>query len=182
MDKKPKIIIPSSGRRGVHTTPFLDWAREYGATFPGHVSKKELVRIFSQSKMAVFLGAHGQNDRGPLEALSSGCPVIIGSPTYHTPALYKMSSNHACCLLGVNAVDRYELIAMHIEKFLSNADNCSDPYQRKKRIANEFKSLLGFGNSYSDMAKLLLLISNLPPERRFKESTMQMLQRIQKGE
>lgn len=177
---KPKIIIPSSGRRGIRTTPFLDWAMEYGATMPGHVPRKELVNIFAQSKMAVFLGTHGQNDRGPLEALSCGCPVVIGSPDYHTSILSKMDSDYIRTIPGAGAVDRYHNVVEHIKYFLSKADE-AESYKRKKRVAREFKKHLGFEKSYNNMAELFLLIQNFGPEFMFKESVLRILQHTKKG-
>jgi hypothetical protein len=45
---------------------------------PGMVPRETYSDILNQSKLAVFLGRGGQNDRGPLEALSCGTQLLLG--------------------------------------------------------------------------------------------------------
>jgi hypothetical protein len=50
---------------------------------PGMVTRQQLNEIFNQSCLTVFLTEGGQGDRGPMESLSAGTPVIIRNPKRH---------------------------------------------------------------------------------------------------
>lgn len=58
---------------------------------PGMVPRHVLRTLYSQSKVYIHLGVAGQNDRGVLEAMACGLPVILANTQYHAPFLYKDS-------------------------------------------------------------------------------------------
>jgi hypothetical protein len=44
--------------------------------------------LYNKSKLFVYLGGGGQNDRGPLEALRTGTPIIVCNPARHHECVY----------------------------------------------------------------------------------------------
>ena len=85
-----KYVMPGAIKRGVHTNHILKNVRESGIHVhtPGHVPRSKLNEYYNRSKLFVYLGNSGQNDRGPLEAMSVGCPILLGGTTRHSPVLY----------------------------------------------------------------------------------------------
>lgn len=89
--KHLSAVMPGAIRHGVETNKMISKLKDLNVDFIGrHINRKELVQIFNESKISIFFGTHGQNDRGPLESLSCGTPVIIGSPKYHTKAFQEI--------------------------------------------------------------------------------------------
>lgn len=89
--KNLKCIMPGAPRRGVETGKIREKISNHGldVEIVGKVSRHKLCSIFNRSRFFIHLGTHGQNDRGPIEALACGTPLIIGSPSYHSPILYE---------------------------------------------------------------------------------------------
>lgn len=87
--KNLKAVFPCGGGKGIHTTPALQLLSELDVAHPGFVSRDELRRIYNQSKLFVHLGGGGQNDRGPLEAMRCGTPVVIATPKRHGRVTYE---------------------------------------------------------------------------------------------
>lgn len=88
--KNLKAILPGYGNRGTQTSQIMTKIHDHGlnVTITGMLSREHLnATVFNRSKIGMFLGTHGQGDRGPLEALSSGLPLIIGSRRYHSPTV-----------------------------------------------------------------------------------------------
>ena len=87
-----KCIMPGAIKRGVHTNHILPKIKEHGlnVALPGMVSRAEVCNYMNRSKVFIYLGNSGQNDRGPLEALSCGCPVILGGTSRHSPIFADM--------------------------------------------------------------------------------------------
>jgi len=46
----------------------------------GMVDRSALNAIYNKTSLYVHLGGGGQNDRGPIEALSCGCNVLLEPP------------------------------------------------------------------------------------------------------
>lgn len=82
-------VMPGAPRRGLKTIRMINekLKRAKYVDMRGHVHRTELRKIFNDSKYFLHFGAHGQNDRGPLEALACGTPSVIASPKYHAPFL-----------------------------------------------------------------------------------------------
>ena len=88
----PKCIMPGAMRHSTQTNTLINEFPKYGIIAPGMLDRKGLAKVFNQSKIAVFLGSGGQNDRGPLEAMQCGCNLLIASPQYHSPVVYENTS------------------------------------------------------------------------------------------
>jgi len=123
LDGRPprKYVLPGAIKRGVHTNHILKNVREAGIHVhtPGHVHRSKLNEYYNRSKLFVYLGNSGQNDRGPLEAMSVGCPIMLGGTTRHSPILYK---NTVGCKVvtdpnnpAVTAGEIREMIDLHTE-------------------------------------------------------------------
>jgi hypothetical protein len=156
-DESITAVLPGSPRRGAKTVEMLDQIyrkcpEKIVISHIGHVHKEELVKVYQRSKVAMFLGSHGQNDRGPLEASSCGCLVGIGSPAYHTCLL-----KHPCLSFTPIDIDDYDLIAMLLKKLL---DGCE---KGRMERAECFRNKLGFFKSWFTMMCLLdMLWTNKP--------------------
>ena len=46
---------------------------------PGMLPRTKLAEVFNQSSITIFMGQGGQNDRGPLESLACGTPILLAS-------------------------------------------------------------------------------------------------------
>jgi len=58
-------------------------------TMPGMVSRLEVGKILNRSKLFVHVGGAGQNDRGVLESMACGTPVMLANTQYHAPFTFK---------------------------------------------------------------------------------------------
>ena len=89
----PRCILPGAARKGVRSSSIINRIKQHAldVSIPGEVTKEGLCQIFNESKFFIHLGTHGQNDRGPIEALACGTPLIIGSPQYHSPIINEVS-------------------------------------------------------------------------------------------
>jgi len=63
----------------------------------GMVGRKTVNQIYNKSKLFVYLGGGGQNDRGPLEALCCGTQIIICNPARHHEVCYLDPTVNAVC-------------------------------------------------------------------------------------
>jgi len=84
----PTAIMPGSLRRSLHTAQMIkDPILSNEVELPGMLNKRELARVFSESKVFLHLGGGGQGDRSVLEAHACGIPVVIKTPKRHSPLL-----------------------------------------------------------------------------------------------
>jgi len=107
---KLKCVLPGPWARGVHTAKIKEKIRKHNldVTITDYLSREELAEHMNRSRVFAHLGSGGQGDRGPLEAMSCGCPIIIGFPKYHAP----WTHNHSFCYTGDPG--DYNDIAKHI--------------------------------------------------------------------
>ena len=94
--KNLKCVMPGAFRHGVQTNQIIENIRKQGLDIdlPGMLPREELVKIYNQSKLFMHLGSGGQGDRGVIEALRCGCPVLIGFPQYHAPFTYETNLSY----------------------------------------------------------------------------------------
>jgi len=87
-------VLPGAFRHSTHSSQIRDKINTYhlDVKITGMLPRKQLAVVLNQSRLFVHLGSSGQNDRGPLEALHCGCPIVIGSPSYHSPMVYNNES------------------------------------------------------------------------------------------
>jgi len=91
LDPEWKCVMPGALKKGVHTNHIIPTIKERGLNVetPGMVPRVKLNEYYNRSKVFVYLGNSGQNDRGPLEAMSVGCPIILGGTSRHSPVLWE---------------------------------------------------------------------------------------------
>jgi hypothetical protein len=96
LGREIRCVMPGAERRGVMTARMFSVIRgaKLDVLMPGMVSRQVLNRIYNASKVFVHLGQGGQGDRGPIEALRCGCPLVIGYPQYHAP--WTVADNSFC--------------------------------------------------------------------------------------
>lgn len=84
-------IMPGAFHGGAKTSKILKTLEndKLKITMPGMMSRIELNDIYNQSKYFIHLGEGGQGDRGPLEAMTCGVPVIIGNTRRHSRVVYQ---------------------------------------------------------------------------------------------
>ncbi|MEW6265761.1 MAG: glycosyltransferase [Thermodesulfobacteriota bacterium] len=111
--RRLRCILPGAFHHGERTSRIKSMIREHDlvVVLPGMVSRPQLCRLYNESRLFLALGSHGQGDRGPIEALACGTPVIIGFPQYHAPWTRQLS----CC---IENPDQPETIAAHIQTVL----------------------------------------------------------------
>jgi len=155
--KNLKCILPGSMKyRGTQTPQIAPKINKHGlyVEMPGFVDRYELNKIYNRSKVYVYLGNSGENDRGPLEATSVGCPTILGGTTRHAPFLRS-------CKIGiiiskdptnpaVVASEIHEMLAIHTEGL-------------RQHVADHFDKYNGFDSVViPQMARLFNIIRNNP--------------------
>lgn len=115
--KSLKAVMPGGFYRGFETRQIQEKVRKHGldVEIPGMVPRDRLSEYYSQSKLYIHLGAAGQNDRGPLEAMACGCPIILGNPKFHAPFLY---ADKRFCTVVRNQLNPYS-VAEEIQQALS---------------------------------------------------------------
>lgn len=148
-----RTIMPGAARKGVRSSQMHDKIKRHGldVTIPGELSKGELRRTFNESKCFIHLGTHGQNDRGPLEALACGTPLIIGSPYYHSPIVNEIAH------VPTNINDFNE-VAVKLEGWLKKYNRLT-----KDTVYQYYKRNHSFDISYVRMKSLLQIMDQFEP-------------------
>ncbi len=126
-----RAVLPGSFRRSTHTLKIHDTIAEHGLDVhvTGGVSRTEVARILNQSWLYLHLSHSGQNDRGAMEALRCGTPIVLTTPNRHAPFLVK---DDAVCLVTEHAQDPAALAA-EVQERLYRA---SAPGQRERAYAH----------------------------------------------
>lgn len=114
-------IMPGSMKRGTGTSQIIEQINKHNLMvhMPGMISHKTLCDFYNQSRLFVHLGGAGQNDRGPLEAMSCGTPVILANEKYHAPCITGSNTPYS---FHVDA-DEPVLAARQIHYALNMIDN-----------------------------------------------------------
>ena len=104
-----KCIMPGSRKNGTFTNRMFDMLKSHriNVITPGTIDRKELNKVYNQSKYFIHLGGGGQGDRGVLEAMACGCPTITGNETRHS----KITYNNKKISTVISANDNVEAIA-----------------------------------------------------------------------
>lgn len=78
-------VLPGAPRRGKRTNKIYSDIVDHDLKIDvvGLLSRSKMNEIYNQSKLFVYLGYGGQNDRGPLESLRCGTPILIASFNRH---------------------------------------------------------------------------------------------------
>lgn len=159
-----RAVLPGSLRRGIETNniPYLIKKHNLDVAMPGMVPREEMTKIYNSSRWFVHLTTHGQNDRGPLEAMSCGCPVAILDHRRHSPIIYK--NNSVCVRIPSDAKADY--IARSLR-----AMNTSWHEDKRKEVQQHFKCESDFDDVILPrMEDLFYLMANSPPNVLSKET------------
>lgn len=155
--KDLKCIMPGHLRyRGKETPQIVPKINKYNLDVeqPGFVDRYDLNKIYNRSKVFVYLGNSGENDRGPLEATSVGCPTILGGTTRHAPFLRTNEHGIGVSLRPTNP----GVVAYEIEKMLARHDE-----NLRYHVASYFNIHNGFDSVVMhNMKKLFGLIRENP--------------------
>lgn len=91
--KKLKCVMPGRLMHGRNTNEISRIIAKHNldVKITGMVGRKTINQLYNKSKLFVYLGGGGQNDRGPLEALRCGTPIIICNPERHHDVVYQNS-------------------------------------------------------------------------------------------
>jgi len=128
-------ILPGYGKRGRMTSQIEDKIHKHklSVTVTGMLSREDLNRtVFNRSNLGLFLGTHGQGDRGPIEAMATGMPLLIGSKRYHSPSVYDERVANV-----PNDVNDADEIATLIHKMLKKP-------AKREAVVSHFKNEHGF--------------------------------------
>ena len=130
----PRCILPGALRSATHTNMVINRAPEFGIEMPSMLQREDLAKVLNQSKIGVFLGSSGQNDRGPLEAMQCGCNLVIGSPAYHSPVTYTNKN----VTFVPKEIDDYKAIAIALHDMLDKygANNRYEVLEWNKKNAH----------------------------------------------
>lgn len=103
-----KFVIPGAIRKGTQTNKMMQTLASDKSllyNMPGMLPRQELAVLMNQCGIFLHLGTGGQGDRGVLEAMSCGVPVVIGAARYHSPLTYS-NPNVSLLLSDLNDVER----------------------------------------------------------------------------
>lgn len=149
-------VMPGALRRGEKTHAMLRRMGGLDIDMPGMVPRERLGGIYGASSIFLHLGTGGQGDRGPMEAMACGCPVIIGYPKYHSPYVSRAPAGR------VADPDDFEAIAMMIREMLPAID-----HGKRAEVARYFDSHFSIENVLVPRMRRLfaLLRSNIAADR-----------------
>lgn len=131
-------ILPGGLRRGEKTNAMVESIRtnKLNVKLVGMLNKDVLREVYNASSMFIHLGGAGQNDRGVLESLACGTPVMLANVQYHAPFTY---DNERFCYVTHSAGDPEKLaIAIHtaLEKFQGlKPEVVHDYYEKRNGLA-----------------------------------------------
>lgn len=157
-----RAILPGALRRGVETNniPYLIKKNGLNVVMPGMVPRESMKEIYNSSRLFVHLTGHGQNDRGPLEAMSCGCPVVILTPSRHSPIVWKDKK-----VSTVIQKDNPNDVAIQLRHLLSSWHD-----GKRKDVEQYFKCESDFDDVILPrMEDLFYLMANNPPNAVSKE-------------
>jgi len=153
--KNLKCVLPGAFRRGVKTNNIIADIRQHNLDIdlPGMVSRKKLVEILNSSKVFAHLGSGGQGDRGVMEAMRCGCPVMIGFPQYHAPFTYRSDLSYIAA-----DPDHFETFAYEIDAQINQATK-----EKRRQIFKYHESRCGVETVILPrMKRLFSFFSNHP--------------------
>jgi len=153
-----RCILPGRFGHGVKTNLLRENIKSarLDVAMPGMVPRDKVRELMNQSHLFVYMGMGGQNDRGPLESLRCGTPVIISNPSRHCPTVYQ---NRRFCTIIRNWGNNKEC-ALQFKEALDRSRNSSDI---RKECSNYFESVNGMETVViPEMRKLFGIIKNNP--------------------
>ena len=145
-------VLPGRGLHGTNTTTMWTELPELDISTPGMVDRNTMCDIYNMSRLLIHLGGAGQNDRGVLEALTCGTPVMLSQLQYHAPITY---SNPRVSFVTKNADNPYEL-AKEVHEILAKTDGIKD------EVAQWYEAECGVDKTVEQMRQLFEVLSHKP--------------------
>lgn len=87
-----RCVMPGLIQRGTQTNHIRSKVADNKMKIDllGGVPRSKVAAVMNRSKLFVYMGGHGQNDRGPLEAMSCGTMPLVAAPHRHDPVFGRM--------------------------------------------------------------------------------------------
>lgn len=88
-DRDLYAVLPGPFHHGIETNKIRRKIKEFALAVDvtDGVSREKINELLNRSRLFLALGSHGQGDRGPIESMRVGTPVLVGFPRYHAPWL-----------------------------------------------------------------------------------------------
>lgn len=120
-NKDIKCVMPGVIRQSKETMRMVEVIKDnkLHVDMPGYVTRPHLAKLFNMSRI---FGHHctGQNDRGPLEAMATGVPLLTLRDSGYCYAPW-MTQDHQCCRIATRPESSVKL-AEDIHKWLPLAE------------------------------------------------------------
>jgi glycosyltransferase involved in cell wall biosynthesis len=86
-----RCVMPGRLMRGVETNHIIKKIEHHdlNVKVTGMIERPEVAKYMNMSRLFVYLGTVGQNDRGPLEALQCGTQVMVANMRVHHKIVYE---------------------------------------------------------------------------------------------
>jgi len=165
--KCPRCIMPGAPRKGTKSNLIANNIKRHGldVEVAGEVTKQDLCRIFNESRFFIHLGTHGQNDRGPIEAMACGTPLNIGSPAYHSPVINELA-------FIPNDINNFKEVAIELNRLLRHYEKVKDyPY-------HYYQQEHSFARAYGRMEALLKTMGQYSPGMEGKQKLKEIFDSI----
>jgi len=119
------------------------------------ISRQQMNTIYNQSKLFVYLGYGGQNDRGALESLRCGTPVMLAS--YNRHAFFFKNNDRIIKI--ANRPDEFKSMAIEIRNYLQEIDT-----EKRKETSKFFQDNSGVETIIlPEMKRLFDVLKNNEP-------------------
>lgn len=153
--QNPSCILPGAFRHSSRTNDMCQdvATNALNVYFPGMVSRRELGKIYNQSKVFIHMGTGGQNDRGPLEAMACGTQLIVAGTKNRAPFTYDNPETSQL----ITDVNDYKKIALQIKLGINTYSS-----DLKKNTAEYFQKNSGVDVVLNDMKHIFDMFRQFP--------------------
>lgn len=158
-----QVVIPGGFYSGTKTNAISRTIVDHGLSIklPGMVPRGVLNQLYNQSRMYVHLGGGGQNDRGCLEAMRCGLPVLLANPPRFAPFVY---ANPEFCRVVKNSDDP-STVATEIHDMLQSLATNDGVFNR---CAEYYEKENGSEMAFEKIAKLFGFLKTCPIANRLE--------------
>lgn len=117
----PKICLPGSFIKSWSNQIIFDEMNQKNLhiDFLGFLDRPQLCNLMGKTKLFLHFGSGGQNDRGVLEAMSCGMPVMIASPERFSSFVFRNKKMSRV----ISSTIRLDNIAKEIKSMLDDYNN-----------------------------------------------------------
>jgi len=154
-------VLPGAARRGVRSNQIHIEIEKHNLKIDlvGMLSRSKMNEVYNKSRLFVYLGYGGQNDRGPLEALRCGTPILIAS--YKRHAFFFRKNNKVVKITGDS--EDFNNVAIEIYNCLHGEGNLT-----REETANFFEENSGVETVIlPEMKGLFFLLKMIKPNNSF---------------